>query len=112
MNFGCPQDIARKGRYGAYLCDDWDLIHKLSKQRSPCSHNETRYVADLAVSSVNILHVNVTVPVTAKFRIFSDVDKTVKYAKMMESAGAQILTCHGRTRDQRGHNSVCAFFRT
>jgi tRNA-dihydrouridine synthase 1 len=46
------------------------------------------------------------VPVTAKFRIFSDVNKTVEYAKMLERAGAQILTCHGRLREQRGHNTV------
>ncbi|KAG8868097.1 hypothetical protein FRB97_002700 [Tulasnella sp. 331] len=86
INFGCPQDIARRGRYGAYLCEDWDLVYKL----------------------INVLHVNLDIPVTAKFRIFSDVDKTVKYAKMMESAGAQILTCHGRTREQRGHKSGLA----
>ncbi|KAG9014472.1 hypothetical protein FRB93_013597 [Tulasnella sp. JGI-2019a] len=86
INFGCPQDIARRGRYGAYLCEDWDLIYKL----------------------INILHVNLDIPVTAKFRIFSDVEQTIKYAKMMESAGAQILTCHGRTRDQRGHKSGLA----
>ncbi|KAG8977457.1 hypothetical protein FRB90_008815, partial [Tulasnella sp. 427] len=29
INFGCPQDIARRGRYGAYLCEDWDLIYRL-----------------------------------------------------------------------------------
>ncbi|KAG8903293.1 hypothetical protein FRB99_003478 [Tulasnella sp. 403] len=86
INFGCPQDIARRGKYGAYLCDDWDLIYKL----------------------INTLHVNLSIPVTAKFRVFSDVDKTVKYAQMMERAGAQILTCHGRTREQRGHNSGLA----
>ena len=58
------------------------------------------------VYQVNILHVNLTIPVTAKFRVFPTVEKTVEYAKMIESAGAQILTCHGRLREQRGHNSV------
>lgn len=55
---------------------------------------------------VNTLHENLTIPVTAKFRIFKDVKKTVEYAKMLERAGAQILTCHGRLREQRGVNTV------
>ncbi|KAF9516061.1 hypothetical protein BS47DRAFT_1371873 [Hydnum rufescens UP504] len=86
INLGCPQDIARRGKYGAFLQDDWDLVYKL----------------------INILHVNLNIPVTAKFRVFPTVEKTVAYAKMMESAGAQILTCHGRLREQRGHNSGLA----
>ncbi|KAE9399226.1 Dus-domain-containing protein [Gymnopus androsaceus JB14] len=80
INLGCPQEIAKKGKYGAFLQDDWDLIYKL----------------------INILHVNLSVPVTAKFRVFPTVEKTVEYAKMLERAGAQILTCHGRLREQRG----------
>ncbi|RDX44261.1 Dus-domain-containing protein [Lentinus brumalis] len=86
INLGCPQDIARRGRYGSYLQDEWDLIYQL----------------------INTLHKNLSVPVTAKFRVFPTVEKTVEYAKMLERAGAQILTCHGRTREQRGHRSGVA----
>lgn len=52
--------------------------------------------------TVGTLHQNLSIPVTAKFRIFPDLDKTIAYARMMESAGAQILTCHGRTREMKG----------
>ncbi|KAG8759526.1 hypothetical protein FRC11_001873 [Ceratobasidium sp. 423] len=86
INFGCPQDIAKKGNYGSFLQDDWDLVYKL----------------------INTLHTGLKVPVTAKFRIFPDVNKTVEYAKMMERAGAQLVTCHGRTREQRGTNTGLA----
>ncbi|KAI5120563.1 hypothetical protein M0805_002513 [Coniferiporia weirii] len=86
INFGCPQDIARRGRYGCFLQDDWDLVYNL----------------------INTLHTNLSIPVTAKFRVFPSLERTVEYAKMMERAGAQILTCHGRTREQRGQNSGLA----
>ena len=41
-------------------------------------------------------------PITAKIRIYESVEKTVEYAKMLERAGAKIITVHGRRREQKG----------
>lgn len=86
LNLGCPQGIARKGHYGAFLQEDWDLIYKL----------------------INRLHADLLVPVTAKFRILETKEKTLEYAKMILSAGANIISVHGRRREQKGHNTGLA----
>lgn len=52
--------------------------------------------------SVKTLRDNLKVPVSCKIRIFEDLTKTILYAKMLEEAGCQMLSVHGRTRDQKG----------
>ncbi|KAI1634808.1 FMN-linked oxidoreductase [Biscogniauxia mediterranea] len=81
LNLGCPQGIARKGHYGAFLQEDQDLIYRL----------------------INNLHKNLPVPVTAKIRILETREDTLAYAKNVLAAGASIITVHGRRREQKGH---------
>ncbi|QDS77853.1 hypothetical protein FKW77_006752 [Venturia effusa] len=86
LNLGCPQGIAKKGHYGAFLQEDQDLIYRL----------------------INKLHLGLDIPVTAKMRILDTKEKTLEYARLLLSAGASIITIHGRRREQKGHNTGVA----
>ncbi|KAI5844477.1 dihydrouridine synthase-domain-containing protein [Morchella snyderi] len=86
LNLGCPQGIARKGHYGAFLQDEWPLVHSL----------------------IRTLRDGLDVPVTAKIRILDTRERTLAYARMVVDAGASVLTVHGRTREQKGHNTGMA----
>ncbi|EJW74476.1 hypothetical protein WUBG_14616, partial [Wuchereria bancrofti] len=86
LNLGCPQLIAKRGRYGAYLQEDLKLICEM----------------------VTLLHSRSRLPLSCKIRILQDINETVAYARALVKAGACMLTVHGRTREQRGPNTGLA----
>lgn len=80
LNLGCPQvlmfyyyfqSIARRGRYGAYLLEEWDTIK----------------------SVVELLSKEVKVPITCKIRILSSsIERTLELSKNLEKWGCSMLT--------------------
>ena len=80
INMGCPvKKIARKGG-GSALIKDPKLAEKIVKE---------------VANAVNI-------PVTVKTRLGWTIDtsKPIEFGLRMQDAGAQMLTLHGRTREQ------------
>uniref|UniRef100_UPI001CB94AC4 tRNA-dihydrouridine(16/17) synthase [NAD(P)(+)]-like n=1 Tax=Erigeron canadensis TaxID=72917 RepID=UPI001CB94AC4 len=86
INLGCPQRIAKRGNYGAFLMDKLPLVKSL----------------------VEKLALNLEVPVSCKIRLFPDLQDTLKYAKMLEDAGCALLAVHGRTRDEKDGKKIRA----
>ncbi|MDF1557379.1 MAG: tRNA dihydrouridine synthase DusB [ANME-2 cluster archaeon] len=78
INFGCPvRHIVKKGCGAALM-------------KSP------QLMADI----VGQVSGTVSVPVTAKIRVYDDLDRTLETVQMLEDAGASALTVHARTRHQ------------
>jgi tRNA-dihydrouridine synthase 1 len=79
LNLGCPQEVARRGGYGSYLMEHQDKV---------------RAMVSAASKALNI-------PVTVKIRVFPEFSKTLAYCRLLEAAGASLLTMHGRQRHHR-----------
>lgn len=74
LNLGCPQKIAKRGNYGAYLLSNKELIVKLLSSM----------VKELSC------------PITAKVRVLANDADTIDLCQAIESCGVSMLTVHGR----------------
>ncbi|KAH6644836.1 hypothetical protein C7974DRAFT_384368 [Boeremia exigua] len=70
LNLGCPQGIAKRGKYGAFLQEDQALIARMIRK----------------------CHEELDVPITAKMRVLETKEKTLEYAKTLLDAGASFIT--------------------
>ncbi len=92
LNCGCPQMIARRGNYGAFLLESPDSLVETVKQ---------------LVKAVNV-------PVCVKVRLVPTSDSSCEapqtdwnasidlYRRLVREAGIAMLTVHGRTRHHKG----------
>ncbi|MFU8779755.1 MAG: tRNA-dihydrouridine synthase family protein [Kiritimatiellia bacterium] len=78
LNLGCPQNIAKRGRYGSFLLEHGDLIGRIVAHMSS----------------------NLATPVSCKIRVLPSREKTLELAMRLEDAGCGLLTVHGRTKEQ------------
>jgi tRNA-dihydrouridine synthase B len=78
INFGCPARHIVKKDCGAALMNNPQLMADIVGQVSDA----------------------VSVPVTAKLRVYDNVDRTMEVVRMLEDAGASAITLHSRTPHQ------------
>jgi len=78
LNFGCPQGIAKKGRYGAFLLEQPALIGQI----------------------VHTLAQNLKIPVTCKIRLLPTFEKSLELCQIIVAAGAKLICIHGRTKEE------------
>ena len=78
LNLGCPQGIARRGRYGAFLLED----------------------VPAAAAVVAALAGGLDVPVTAKVRLLPSWEASLAAVLALQEAGASLITVHGRRKEE------------
>lgn len=74
LNLGCPQNIAKRGHYGAYLLPERDLV----------------------LRCLSAMVDQLDCPITAKIRKLPNEEDTISLCQAIEACGVQMITIHGR----------------
>lgn len=82
LNCGCPENFATHRGTGSAI------------------------TLETAVEIVKGLSRNISKPVSTKFRIFEEDEKSIQFAQAVESAGASAITVHGRLKEQKHQGDV------
>ncbi|TNJ27940.1 putative tRNA dihydrouridine synthase [Giardia muris] len=86
LNMGCPQAVALRGHYGAWLMDKPDIYLKVLGRLVTIAHGRHH--------------------VAVKTRIWPTREETLKMCTQIADIGVDMLTLHGRLRTQRTGNGV------
>jgi tRNA-dihydrouridine synthase 1 len=92
INCGCPQQIARKGQYGAFLLEQEEVLLPLVR------HLVQHLKVPLSVKVRLLPPPDISGPVSEHFDI--PTESLQLYQKLVD-AGVHLLTIHGRTRKQK-----------
>jgi tRNA-dihydrouridine synthase 1 len=95
LNCGCPQSIAKRGNYGAYLLEQEELVLQ-------CIRALRQAVPDTPITvKVRLLPI-IPDDSTSNSTIHSSISHSISlYLKFIE-AGVSLITVHGRNRFQKG----------
>ena len=105
-NLGCPQRIASRGNYGAYLMDDLRTVQRCVRATAEFLRQEEESGGgDGGEPPGSPGSRPRCALLSVKIRIFppekGGIPATIAYAQMLEAAGASLIAVHGRTRAMR-----------
>jgi len=81
INLGCPQRIARQGKFGAFMMLNSCLVGRIIK------------------GLVNTL----SIPVFGKIRLLPTFEETLTFVQMLEKNGCSLVAIHGRRKEDIKH---------
>ena len=115
INAGCPQGIAKRGHYGAFLLEDGDclvsIVENLSKNLTGCKvFVKVRLLPKTSAPANKTEKINSTDDDEDEkeneqlpyHETTYDIDASIALYKRLIAAGASLITIHGRTRFQKG----------
>jgi tRNA-dihydrouridine synthase 1 len=103
INCGCPQQIARRGNYGAFLLEQEQVLLKLVR------HMVAHLRVPLSIKVRLLPPPDISGPVPDDYDIPTESLKL--YGKLVD-AGIHLLTIHGRTRKQKAELTGHADWKT